>query len=141
MTTTSNYLGLDVGNKRIGVAVASAIARLPRALTTLDHTETVLNDIKTIVEQESIGTVVVGLPRNLSGEDTEQTKAVRQFAEELGTYLNLPVHLQDEALTSRAAESELQRLGKNYEKSDIDALAATVILGDYIEEHTQGIQS
>lgn len=141
MTTTSNYLALDVGSKRIGVAMASGIARLPRALTTLDNTETVFDDIKSIIDQESIGTVVVGLPRNLSGEDTEQTKSIRHFAEELQKHLKIPVHMQDEALTSRAAEAELQRRGKGYEKSDIDALAAEVILGDYIEEHTQGIQS
>lgn len=129
----SSILCLDVGERRIGVAIASTIARLPRPLTTLEHTDHVQQDIQQLMANEDAAVVVVGLPRNLSGEDTAQTQYVRDFA---GTLANVTIVFQDEALTSRKAEAELRQRGKPFEKGDIDALAATIILEDYLK--TQG---
>lgn len=129
-------MALDVGEKRIGVAIASKIAKLARPLTTLHNDEHISEAIQQIIDEEDISTVVVGLPRNLSGEDTEQTAYVRQFTEKLHHGM---IRFQDEALTSKKAEMELQQRGKPYSKSDIDALAATYILEDYIAQH--GVQS
>lgn len=127
----SNFLGLDVGDRRIGLAVASSEARLPRPLGMIERTELTISRLKQIIEDEQIGLLVVGLPRNLAGETTNQTRAVEAFAADLEA-LNVPIVLQDESLTSVKAEEELKRRGKPYAKGDVDALAATYILDDYL---------
>lgn len=131
----TNILGLDIGERRIGVAVANSLARLPRPLITLTNDQTIWEQLDRIINEENVGAIVVGLPRNLSGEETAQTKTIRDFALELGTYIDLPLHFQDEALTSRQAETELDDRGKGYDKSAIDALAATYILDDFLNSH------
>lgn len=128
----SSILALDVGESRVGVAVASLAARLPRPLTTLANSPTIWQDIQDLVQAESSELIVVGLPRNLSGEDTAQTAYVRTFAQGLSGH---KVVFQDEALTSKKAESELKARGKPFAKGDIDALAATYILEDYLHQH------
>jgi putative Holliday junction resolvase len=78
--------------------------------------------------------LVVGLPRNMSGEPTKQTELVRQFVVRRLAGFELPMHFQDESLTSVKAEQELQQRKKPYVKGDVDALAATYILDDYMED-------
>lgn len=134
MADSKAILALDVGDVRVGLALASRQARLAAPLTTLRRGDNFLTELTEVVNQENIGQLVVGLPRSLNGEDTAQTAAVRQFAEQLKT-LDLPIDFQDEAVTSRQAETELQKRGQPYEKSDIDALAATYILSDWLMEH------
>jgi putative Holliday junction resolvase len=131
-TTISNYLSLDVGERRIGVALATETARLAHPLTVIMNTSEAINEIKKIVESEQVATIIIGLPRNLQGEDTKQTKYCRDFAEKLNKELSVKIVYQDEALTSRQAEAELKERGGKYEKGDIDALAATYILQDYL---------
>ena len=82
--------------------------------------------------ERQVGQLVVGLPRNLNGQETAQTKAVQSFVEGLQAVVRLPIAWQDEAVTSRQAEAELNRRGKPYERGDIDALAACYILDDYL---------
>jgi len=133
MSNSNTYiLALDVGEKRIGVALASVIAKLPSPLTTLQNTDQIWNELQKLVASENIGTIVVGLPRNLNSQDTQQTMYARNFAEEVRKKCNVTIVLQDEALTSRKAESELRSRGQKYHKGDIDALAATYILEDYL---------
>ncbi len=128
----SNILSIDVGERRVGVAIASVIARFPRPLTTLDNTDAIWQDIADLVVKEDVETIVVGLPRNLSGDDTAQTEYARAFAAKIE---NVEIVFQDEALTSVKAEQELKAKGKPYGKGDIDALAATFILEDYLTMH------
>jgi putative Holliday junction resolvase len=131
-TKTTNVLALDVGDRRIGVAIAGSIARLANPLTVLANDETLWHELSRLLAAEHIGMLVVGLPRSLSGEDTAQTKIVRSFVSQLKTKTDIPVTLQDEALTSRQAEAELRARGKKFAKGDIDALAAVYILDDYL---------
>jgi putative Holliday junction resolvase len=128
----SSILGLDVGEARIGVALANSVARLASPYTTLANTDSVLEQIHGIIKQEAVGLIVVGLPRNLSGEDTSQTRYCRNFGERLAPFAE--VTFQDEALTSHKAEAELKMRGKVYDKGDIDSLAATYILEDYLND-------
>lgn len=130
-TTPSHILALDVGTKRIGVAIASSVARLAHPLTTLDAEADPLQALKRIIAAEGVELIVAGLPRGLEGQETAQTSSVRDFVEGLAQ-LNLPIHFQDEALTSRKAEAELQARGKAYNKGEVDALAATYILEDFL---------
>lgn len=134
-TTSNSVLALDVGSRRVGVAIGSFSARLPRPLTTLLQGDNFLSDLKQLIEEESVTDLVIGLPRGLQGQDTEQTIAIATFAKEIKHELGLPVHFQDEAVTSKQAESELHARGKTYDKSDIDALAATYILEDWFAGH------
>lgn len=128
----NNILSLDVGERRVGVAIANVIARFAHPLTTLDHTERIYQDIADLVTKEDVELLVIGLPRNLSGDDTAQTEYVRAFAAKIE---NVEIAFQDEALTSAKAEQELKARGKPFAKGDIDALAATYILEDYLTMH------
>jgi len=128
----SSVLGLDVGAQRIGVAAASLAAGLARPLTTLRNDDGFLPALRKIIETENAELLVVGLPRGLDGQHTDQTRAVETFTDELRQNCDLPVHFQDEAVTSKQAEAELQSRGKPYERGDIDALAATYILEDWL---------
>lgn len=132
--TSGMALALDVGERRIGVALTSLIARLPAAYATIDRQATadVFQDIYDIVAKEGVTELVIGLPRDMKGVETEQTKKVREFAKELGKKIDIPITMQDEAVTSVAAEQRLKSTKKPYTKADIDAEAAAIILQDYL---------
>ena len=137
-TTPRSVLALDVGSKRIGVAIASLIARLPRPLITLNATDAqLLSTLEDIIADENVGRLVVGLPRGMEGQQTSQTESTLRFSERLKTRFDMPIDMQDEALTSKHAEEELQSRDKPYKPGDIDALAATYILEDWFSEHTK----
>ena len=126
-------LALDYGDKRIGLAIASLDAKLPRALDTLSTT-TPLETIKDITLKENVSQIVVGYPRGLNGQTTAQTSAVDEFIKRLAAAVNLPIDKQDESLTSRKAELELNSRGKAYTRADIDALSAIYILEDWLKD-------
>lgn len=128
---TPSILALDVGEKRVGIAIAGAVARLPRPLTTLEYNASFWTDLGIIIKDETVERLVVGYPRNQGGEATAQTAAVEAFAARLQSETGLPVMFQDESLTSKKAEAELEKRGRAYGKGDIDSLAATYILEDY----------
>jgi putative Holliday junction resolvase len=132
---SETILALDVGERRIGVARAFLGAPFPGPLTTLDNPDTFLSDIQALCASEGAAALVLGLPRNLSGQETTQTKWVQEFGKRLESLLSIPVYWNDEAVTSIAAEAELRRRGKPYAKGDIDALAAVYILEDFIENN------
>ncbi len=133
-TKIETILALDVGEKRVGVAIANTLARLPRPLTTLERGETFWQQLGELISGEGAVSLVVGLPRNLKGGSTAQTATTEAFIAELQQRIGLPVTAQDEALTSHQAETELSARGKPYQKGDIDALAATYILEDYLHQ-------
>lgn len=135
LSSSSSLIALDVGTVRIGVASANAVARIPHPLTTVANDETVLAHLMKICSQENAALVVVGLPRSLDGEHTAQTHLVEGFVSRLKEVISLPVYWQDEALTSVKAEQELKARGKPYAKGDIDALAATYILEDFLRDN------
>ena len=140
MPTTNNpdtILAFDIGGQRTGVARAHLGAPFPGPLTTLDEPAKFLDAIVELCTRENAAMVVLGLPRGMGGQDTEQTEQVRAFGRELEQRLPVPVYWMDEALTSVKAEAELRSRGKPYDKGDIDALAATLILEDFIKEHPE----
>ena len=137
ITSTSAILALDVGERRIGVAKAGAVARIPGPLLTLDHAEDIFQKIAALLQEHEAAALVVGLPRGLSGQHTQQTGTIEAFVTELKNHVTVPMYWQDEAVTSEKAEAELKRRGKPYAKGDIDALAATYILDDFLGEHPE----
>jgi putative Holliday junction resolvase len=126
------YLALDVGERRIGVAVGNGSIRIAMPFDVVDVDGKELERIAKLVIDEDIDTVVVGYPRNQSGEPTAQTEFVERFAASLKDIAPRLV-FQDESLTSVLAEEQLKATKKPYTKGDIDAQAAALILQDYLE--------
>lgn len=138
---TATVMALDVGSKRVGLALASLAAKLPQPLTTLERNDRFYEQLETIVKKHNVTRLVVGLPRGLSGQQTAQTEATEEFVGQLRSRLSVPVELQDEALTSRQAREELEGRGRPYAKADIDALAATYILEDWLQGKSEAVPS
>jgi putative Holliday junction resolvase len=132
MSQSKSFLALDVGEKRIGVAVGDSGVRIAVPFETIEVDGKELERIARIVVDENTDTIVVGYPRNQSGEATAQTAYVELFANKL-TDLAQNIVFQDESLTSVLAEQRLQAQGGTYTKGDIDAQAAAIILQDYLE--------
>ena len=128
---TDRIIALDVGTRRVGVATASLDTKIPSQHSTLEMSENIYDQIEKLMNENNASTIVIGLPRNLSGDDTAQTEYVRHFATRLNKY---KIVFQDEALTSVKAKDELTAMGKPYTKGDIDSLAAVYILEDYFSE-------
>jgi len=133
MNQNSAIIALDVGEKRIGLAVAEMAVKIARPLGTLTVDGQELRRIAEYIDTEGATTVVLGYPRNQAGEATAQTAYVEAFAERLKEVTEMPLVFQDESLTSVLAEERLRSYGKPYSKGDIDAQAATLILQDYLE--------
>lgn len=121
-----DYIGLDIGTVRSGIARAGSQARLAEPLKIVPTTQlmSVLGDL---TKDKKISAVVVGLPRNLEGNDTRQTEWVRQWVTAAKKQLPLRYIFQDEALTSVAAQT------RQPENAHHDALAAAIILQDYLD--------
>lgn len=132
MTQSRNYLSLDVGEKRIGVAVGDSGVRIAVPFETIEVDGNEITRIAELVISEKIDVVVVGYPRNQSGEATAQSAYVEAFATNLHDIAPKLV-FQDESLTSVLAEERLKSYGKPYSKGDIDMQAAALILQDYLE--------
>lgn len=133
MTKARNFMALDVGERRIGVAVADDSVRIPVPLDTIEVDGNEAEAITQAAIQQNADTLVVGYPRNQSGESTKQTSFVEEFVAKLD--VDAEIVWQDESLTSVLAEERLKAQGKPYSKGDIDAQAAAIILQDYMETH------
>ncbi len=115
-------ISLDVGEKRIGIAVSRGLIAVPLATVAPEElTET--------LEREAPDLVVVGLPRNSCGEETRQSRIARSVADSLP----YKIVYQDESLTSVIATERLEARGKPYDKATVDREAAAIILQDYLE--------
>lgn len=129
---TRNLLALDVGEKRIGMAMADTAVRIAVPFGWLEHTETILTDLAEVLLRHEIDIIVVGYPRNQSGEPTKQTAYVEEFVKTIAELdIDAEIVYQDESLTSVQAEARLGTRIKN--KGEIDAEAASIILQDYLE--------
>jgi len=137
--------GLDVGERRIGVAVSDATRTLARPVGVLhtsgldgDAVERAVAEVARLAaEEDGVATLVIGLPRRLDGSPSDMTPRVEAFASALGVRTSLPVILQDERLSSREAESRLALREKDWRvrRERLDAAAAAVILQDYLDQH------
>lgn len=136
--------GLDVGERRIGVAISDVTRTLARPVSVLrtsgldgDAMERAVAELERLAaEEDGLVSLVVGLPRRLDGSPSDLTPRVEAFAAALGARTALPVVLQDERLTSREAESRLALREKDWRvrKKQLDAAAAAIILQDYLDE-------
>ena len=139
-------LGLDLGERRIGMAVSDATGVIAFPVGALDR-RSLAADIRALCEmirERGVVAVVVGLPLHLDGRAGTGAEAARRFAQALGEAAALPVALVDERLTTVIAERALReeprgrKRGKRPGKHQVDALAATLILRTYLEQPREG---
>ena len=129
-------IGLDVGTKRIGVAKADTSVRIaiPNGYVLVNGQE--IPEILRIAKLNDTNFFVVGLPRSNDGNETAQSAYARKFADTLAASMpGARIYFQDESLTSVVAEERLKKRKKNFEKGEIDAEAASIILQDFIEHY------
>ena len=132
----TNYMALDVGEKRIGVALADNEVKIAIPFGVVEVNGKEIVEINRLIVDEEIDVLVVGLPRNQQGSETAQSSFARRFAANFE--LSVPKTVfQDESLTSVLAEQQLKAMDQPYTKSDIDAWAAGMILQDYLEAHVR----
>jgi putative Holliday junction resolvase len=132
MPKSTTIICLDVGEKRIGVAVGDMAVRIAVPFDTIEVDGSEIESIAELIANQAAEIVVVGYPRNQAGEVTAQTKYVEEFANRLSDVAPNIV-FQDESLTSVIAEQRLVSYKRPYTKGDIDAQAAAIILQDYLE--------
>jgi putative Holliday junction resolvase len=134
----SRVLGVDHGDRRIGLAISDPIPLIASPLITLtvDDPEQAILDIENIIIEEDVKVVVVGLPLGMNGKDTKQTRHVKIFADRLRQVLNVPVILEDERLSSVTARKAIiqQNLSTGKNKALVDQTAAAIILQQYLDK-------
>jgi putative pre-16S rRNA nuclease len=143
VTEAGRVLGIDLGERRIGVALSDPTRTLAQPHPTLKRRAGKRWPISTMVDFASthgVTDVVVGLPLALSGDETEWCATVREVGDEIGRRANIPVHYIDERMTSVRAERAVRSLGlpkhKREQKGRIDAAAAVLILQAWLDRET-----
>ncbi len=133
-------LGLDVGGRRIGVALSDPLGVLANALAIIevkpDGSE--LDEILTLAQEYEAGRIVIGLPRSMDGSIGEQAQKTQAFAEELAKLTDIPIELSDERLSTSMADQILRSNKKKTPRQieqERDAVAAAFILQWYLDEH------
>lgn len=138
----TRVLGVDVGQRRVGLAISDPSATLARPLMTITvraPAEAVTRVAATIAElageDEGLAAVVVGMPRHLDGTASDATARVTAFIDALRSRTAVPIATEDERLSSREAESRLALRARDWRsrKARLDAAAAAVILQDYLD--------
>ena len=129
------YLAIDYGDKRTGLALCDPAETIASPLAVIEGQKDLLKKIKDIVTSEEVGAAVIGLPLNMDGSKGFQAELVLKFAERLKTHLDIPVHFQDERLSSFGAEQKLApaELKPQKKKKYLDAVAAAEILEAFLE--------
>jgi putative Holliday junction resolvase len=135
-------LGIDIGRRRVGLAISDPTGTLARPLLTLtvaspaDAVERVAAEVMRLVaEEDGLGAIVVGLPVRLDGTPTTETSRAVEFSDALRARVPVPIVSADERLTSREAESRLAVRERDWRrrKAKLDAAAAAVILQDHLD--------
>jgi putative Holliday junction resolvase len=137
-------LGLDVGDKRIGVALSDSLGLIASALTVVERKtdEAAMKQIIDLVRENDVGRIVVGLPLSLDGSLGNQAQAVQAFVELLEKRTETPIVTWDERLSTVAAERMLVEVGmkRDKRKKHRDSLAAAFVLQGYLDhEKSQGL--
>lgn len=128
-------LGLDIGSRRIGVAVSDELGTIASPVGMIDQRKDVVAQLRQMVETYRPARLIVGLPVGLSGREGPQAAEVRAVAEELAEIVDLPLEYWDERLTTSIAERSLIAQGtrRDKRKDRVDAVAAAVILQGYLD--------
>jgi putative Holliday junction resolvase len=135
--TLSRVLGLDVGARRIGVAISDLLGITAQGLATIQrqNKRTDLAALEKVIREHGVSEIVVGLPLRMSGAEGIQAEKMQLFAEELRKRFKLPVHLWDERLTSAQANRLLRETEMSIKRRGevVDQMAAVLILQSWME--------
>jgi putative Holliday junction resolvase len=128
-------LGLDIGDRRIGVALSDPQGILASPLTIIERSDEQagIKAIVAIVTQKEVGRIIVGLPLSMNGSIGEQAKKVEVFIRELSDHTEVPIEFRDERLTTLSAKRLMRDVRKSQKMKD-DAVAAALILQSYLDE-------
>jgi putative Holliday junction resolvase len=133
-------MGLDVGEKKIGVAISDALLLTAQSRPTIRRKDlkSDISSLGRLATENEVHEIVVGYPVHMSGKESLQSEKVAKFAEELRKALNIPVVFWDERLTSFAAEQHLEDMGLNWRerRRHIDKIAAMIILQNYLDSRS-----
>ena len=133
-------LGIDYGDSRIGLAMSDPLKIIASPFKTIrnEGNEKCLQVFHTLIKEKDVEAIVVGLPMGLKGQETVQTKKVREFANLLYA-LKLPIHLEDERLSSVSAEKSMiqQNIKTGHNKGLIDQRAAAIILQQFLDKQNR----
>ena len=136
------YLGLDIGNRRIGVAVSDELGLTAQPVLTLERRRIApgisrddLRSLARLARRFGVVGIVVGNPVHLSGDASPQAAKTQDFAAQLGELTGLPIHLWDERLTTHEAHQILYDAGhaRQEHRSVVDQVAATLILQSFLD--------
>ena len=132
------YLGLDLGSKTLGMALSDASGLIASPYQVIRHNENyeqLLSEVKRVVEEKNVQEIVLGLPKNMNNTIGEKGNLSLLFKSQLEDLLKIPVHLQDERLTTVEAQNILlkQDASRKKRKQVIDEVAATIILQSYLD--------
>lgn len=133
------FLAIDLGDKRTGLAVGDDLIKLASPLRVIERPlarpDSLLAEIAKAIAEYKPDALVLGLPINMDGTEGPRARIVRDFAENLGRHTSLPLHFQDERLTSDSADWDMAGTGltRGQKKQRRDALAAAAILRDFLD--------
>lgn len=128
-------MAIDYGKRRVGVAITDPLGVIAQPLLTLKpkSDSDLIKRLKCIVEENDVGLILVGNPLSLKGEPTEMSKEIQRFLRKLRKLINIEVQLWDERYTSKYAMSKMKSMGLSRTKEDIDRVAASIMLEEYIQ--------
>jgi putative holliday junction resolvase len=128
-------LGVDIGERRIGVALSDELGMIASPIATIDAQGDVAGEFRKLVSKYGVARLIVGLPIGLSGREGPQSKQVRSIADDLGRELGIEIVYSDERLSSAVANQALISQGtrRARRKEQVDAMAAAVILQGYLD--------
>lgn len=134
MLPSGRRLAIDYGDVRIGLAISDITALVASPLRTIknsvDNSAVVIQEVASIIQDEAISVIYIGLPIHLSGGEGTSTEKVRDFAQELRSHIasHIETRLVDERLSTKSAINQARSMGKKLTRDDVDQMAAVAIL-------------
>lgn len=137
-TMASRYLGIDFGERRVGLAISDEGARISVPYRVIERQDDarLCAEIGSIVDQEAISAVVLGDPVRVDGHPGEASERVHRFGKKLAEAIGLPVEYMVETLTSDEARRRLRPVRRRRSRSRLDAVAAQILLQDFLDART-----
>tara|TARA_Y100000746_G_C15467371_1_gene434673 strand:+ start:1607 stop:2017 length:411 start_codon:yes stop_codon:yes gene_type:complete len=133
----NRILAIDYGDVRVGLALSDLTCTIAQPFKTLNYDDMnhLINQLSEIITEKQVNKVVVGIPYNMKGDDTQQTTKVREFVSILEQKLGYEIIFVDERLTSSEAEKFMHQMDikTGFNKDKIDKIAASIILQEYID--------
>ncbi len=133
----NKILALDIGEKRIGLAISDALGMLAHPLTTITWQgfNRLTEALEEIIRDKGIEKIIIGMPYTLKGTNSKKTEEIKKISDQLKERLQVPVIEQDERLTTKMASDALKAVGKkpSKQRNKIDQIAAVYILQSYLD--------